>query len=306
MKSKLILCLALVLSGGLFGCSTDSPPDDRNVNDGFQLETEVSVVEKAASNATLPVEGLMTNDDSWWNALDELDRHYWLWATNTSIPPRLSKVVLAIYPFLTNGYANPQPKDIAGWFYPIIILGKTHDPAMASVLRPYLKDKDLADDPGGLNNGKTTMRICDEAEMAIDSLLDLKVGVWNADMFLVGYDVFTNGTTVTHWQSHMMGSAADDKPWTGFDPVWKVWDKRIAKLEKRLDAMGFTNTPAWYSNGVVHISPAIITNAPNIDPATGLPTDYFFDPATGLRSSEPVDPATGLPVALPQKSDKQP
>jgi hypothetical protein len=114
MKPKLILCLALVLSGGLCGCSTNAQHSGQTASSS------------------------LTNDVSWWNALDEIDRHYWLWETNTSIPPRLSKVVLAIYPCLTNGYANPQPKDIAGWFYPIIILGETHDTVTVSVLRPYL------------------------------------------------------------------------------------------------------------------------------------------------------------------------
>jgi hypothetical protein len=291
MKPKLILCLALVLSGGLFGCSTDLPPDERNVNDGFQLETEINVVEKAASNTTLSIEGLTTNDNSWWNALDKLDRHYWLWATNTSIPPRLSKVVLAIYPSLTNGYANPQPEVGGGWFYPITILGKTHDPVMASVLRPYLKDKDLADDPGGLNDGETTMRICDEAASAIDSLLNLQLDFPNADMFLTERDVSTNGSIVATSYSHIMGSAADDKPWSGSDPAWKAWNKQIAKLERRLDAMGFTNTPAWYSNQVVHISPVNVTNAPTIDPVTGLPVTITNDP-----NIPEVDPATGLPL----------
>jgi hypothetical protein len=171
MKSKFVLCLGLVLGGGLFGPFTDSFADGIYTNDGFQMEPEINLVEKAGLDATLPATS-WTNEVPWIvmdNALGELDRHYSLWATNTTIPPRLSKAVLTIFPSLSSASVNPQLKGLM-WCNAVRMLGESHDPAMVSVLRPYLEQKDLADDPGGLGAGITTMRICDNAARAINLL----------------------------------------------------------------------------------------------------------------------------------------
>jgi hypothetical protein len=232
MKPKLFLCLALVLCGGFI----DSFADSFGTRDDFQLETEIHIVEKAASDAALPVAS-WTNGVPWIamdNALGELDRHYSLWATNASIPPRLSKAVLTIFPSLTNASVNPQLKGQM-WCNAIWMLGESHDPAMVSVLRPYLKEKDLAYDPGTLGDGITTSRICDDAARAINLLLNLKLEFPRSDMFLFGgHNVLTNGTNVISWKSH---SAAGVNIWSGSDPTWKEWDNKIVELQKRLDAL---------------------------------------------------------------------
>ena len=105
---------------------------------------------------------------------------------------------------------------------------------MIYILRHYLKEKALADDPGGLGVGITTMRICDDAARAINSLLNLKLEFPRFDMFFNRHEVFTNGTKVLTWRSHSM---AGDNALTGSDPAWKEWDKKIAELQTILDEM---------------------------------------------------------------------
>jgi hypothetical protein len=120
--------------------------------DDSLLEPVIQMIERNASTATLVYKADAPKQVSWIvieNALSVLDRHYSLWATNTTIPPRLSKAVLTIFPSLTNATVTPQLKGQM-WCNAVWMLGESHDPAMVSVLRPYLEDKDLADDPGGL------------------------------------------------------------------------------------------------------------------------------------------------------------
>ena len=107
---------------------------------------------------------------------------------------------------------------------------------MVSVLRPYLKEKDLAEDTGTVGYGITTMRICDEAALAINSLLNLKLVFPHSwpGMFLTGSLISTNGTNVVRWSSHFKGV---DEIWSGQDPAWEEWDKKIAELQKTLDAL---------------------------------------------------------------------
>ena len=197
--------------------------------DDSLVEPVVRLIERAATNS---VKEFVIG-----NALMALDGHYDAWATNASIPPRLSKAVLEDCSNLTNTLVRPQLG--LGWCNSVQMLAETHDPAMVCSLRPFLKQKDLAYDPGGLGDGFTTMRICDEAAEAINQLLDLKINFRPSDMYLIGgHDVFTNGTTVTIWQEE-----PKDRTWSGYDPAWKDWDEKIADMEKRLDALDFTNAP---------------------------------------------------------------
>ncbi len=205
--------------------------------DDSLLEPVIEMIEKNASTATTVYKAAAPKQVSWIvieNALSVLDRHYSLWATNTTIPPRLSKSVLTIFPSLTNTSVNPQLKGQM-WCNAVWMLSESHDPAMVSVLRPYLEEKDLADDPGGLGDGITTMRICDKAARAINSLLNLKLEFPRSDMLLFGgREVLKNGTNVILWKSH---GAAGVNMWSGTDPVWKEWDKKIAELNQILDAL---------------------------------------------------------------------
>lgn len=199
--------------------------------DDSLLEPVVSLVEKTTS--------WMVLDD----ALSVLDQHYIVWTNDPSIPPRLSKAVLTLFPSLTNASVNPRLKGLM-WCNAVRMLGESHDPAMVSLLRPYLKDKALANDPGGIGAGITTMRVCDDAAEALYSLLNLKLEVPRSDMFLFGHENFTNGTNVDIWICH---SATGNAVWPGFDPVWNEWDKRIAELQKHLNALTkkgvFTTSP---------------------------------------------------------------
>jgi len=79
------------------------------------------------------------------------------------------------------------------------------------------------------------MRICDKTAKAINLLLNLKLEFPRSDMFLFGgQEVFTNGTKVMLWKGH---GAAGVSVWSGTDPVWKEWDKKIAELKQILDAL---------------------------------------------------------------------
>jgi hypothetical protein len=293
MKPKLILCLALVLSSGLFGCSTtnsrlqNANGHDANANDDFQLETQIDLVEKAALDSALP-------DTNWTNkapcfvlndALDELERHHWLWATNPSIPPRLSRAVLTVFPSLTNASIDPRPGD-QWWCNAMQMLGKTHDRAMINVLRPYLKEKDLAGDGGNLGAGISTLRICDEAAMAISSLLGEEWSFPDTDDDIGELFDSSDNASIPKFTYYDKKQNKWDT-WQGYNPAWKEWDKKITKLEKHLDAMGFTNAPVNHSVAVSRVLP-VITNVPSqTNSPTDLPWHGVIDPATGLPT-EPV------------------
>jgi hypothetical protein len=215
MKPKPLLCLALVLSGGLFGCFTNSFADD--VNDGFKLETEINLVEKAALDAALPATS-WTNGDPWIamdNALGEIDRHYSLWATNTSIPARLSKAVLTIFPSLTNAsMPGPQPGNQM-WCNAVNMLAQSHDLAMIAVLRPFLKNKVVAGDGSYWFEDRTPLRACDKTAIAISQLL--------GDKNFAGGGFAMSGAGIRNVRDSYR--------------KWDEWDKKIAELQKSLDAL---------------------------------------------------------------------
>jgi hypothetical protein len=169
--------------------------------DDSLLEPVVRLIEKTASWIVI--------DD----ALRVLDRHYSVWATNASIPPRLSKAALRLFPSLTN-IARPSPK--AGdqmWCNAVGMLAKTHDPAMIEVLRPFLKNKVVAGD-GLLSIDRTPLRACDEAAIAISSLL-------GDTRFAEDGMIYSGGAMKTQ----------DNYP------KWKGWDRKIGELQKRLDGL---------------------------------------------------------------------
>ena len=80
--------------------------------DDSLLEPVIHVMEKNDSTAALVYGAGAPNQISWVvieRALDVLDRHCSVWETNASIPPRLSKVVLTMFPSLTR---VPRPARI--------------------------------------------------------------------------------------------------------------------------------------------------------------------------------------------------
>jgi hypothetical protein len=240
MKPKLLLCLALVLSGGLFGCciaradETNAPVSNNatirgeiflqpkpfqlqpSIPDGWDvvlLEPEVRMIEKTAYGSTNGRDSSIIE-----NTLGVLDLHYSVWAKDRSIPPRLSKAVLTAFPFLTNSSLpeeNAEPSR-SSWCDAVQMLGETHDPAMIKVLRPFLKYKVIAGD-GTMWAGSeyTPLRACDKAAMAIKQLL-------GDDDFAYAGNGFSSSGFRNVRDSY---------------PKWDEWDKKIAELQKRLDAL---------------------------------------------------------------------
>jgi hypothetical protein len=100
------------------------------------------------------------------------------------------------------------------WCNAVNMLAKTHDAAMIEVLRPFLKDKVVAGD-GAMWLDYEPLRACDEAAIAIKKLLGEK------DPANGGYG-FSGGFVA--------------KPGATY-PKWTEWDKKIAELQKRLDAL---------------------------------------------------------------------
>jgi hypothetical protein len=213
MKPKTVLCLALVLGCGF----RDSFADGVGTSDGFQLEIEIHIVEQAALDALSPVAS-WTNGVPWFamdNAIGEIDRHYSLWSTNTSIPPRLSKAVLTIFPSLTNiSMPGPQPGNQM-WCNAVSMLAGSHDLAMIAVLRPFLKNKVVAGDGSYWFEDKTPLRACDKAAIAISLLL--------------GDKNFADGGFAI--------SGAGIRNVRDSYRKWDEWDKKIGELEKRLDEL---------------------------------------------------------------------
>jgi hypothetical protein len=180
--------------------------------DDSLLEPVVRLIEKTAADSAA-VRWFVIYD-----ALDVLDRHYSAWATNTSIPPRLSKAVLMLFPSLANA-ARPSPKPgDQMWCNAVGMLAQTRDAGMIAVIRPFLKDEVVAGD--GMvwiarGSGIQPLRACDETAVAIRKLLG------DADSPDGGYG---------------MSGGFVPKPGTSY-PKWHEWDKKIGELQKRLDAL---------------------------------------------------------------------
>jgi hypothetical protein len=180
--------------------------------DDSLLEPVVRLAEKTAEDSA-PSRWIVT-----CTVLEVLDLHYSVWATNASIPPRLSKAVLMLFPSLTNAIQpSPKPGDQI-WCNAVGMLAKTHDAGMIAVIRPFLKDEIVAGD-GALwipqGSGLQPLRACDEAAIAIRKLLD------DLDSADGGY---------------AMSGGFVAKPGASY-PKWREWDKKIGELQKRLDAL---------------------------------------------------------------------
>jgi HEAT repeat protein len=183
--------------------------------DDSLLEPVVQFIGKNAPDAATFYRADMPGRVSWIaidDALEVLDRHYSVWATNDSVPRRLSAAVLTIFPSLTNASSlDPRPGDQM-WCNAVRMLAETHDPAMIPVLRPFLKDYILAGD-GALWRDQTPVRACDEAAFAIKRLLgDKDFPAWS----------YSNGVVHSARNSY---------------PKWDEWDKKFAALENRLDSL---------------------------------------------------------------------
>jgi hypothetical protein len=93
------------------------------------------------------------------------DMHYTLWLGDASIPPRLSKAVLAAFPL--------RKEDLTST---LDFLVQTHDPSVIPLLRPFLDDQtedhysawaaEMPIGPGG-----PQLRVCDMTANAILALL---------------------------------------------------------------------------------------------------------------------------------------
>jgi hypothetical protein len=184
-------------------------------DDSF-LEPVVHLIEKCAAKSKPANINVAQGKHPWMvmeNALDVLERHHSVWAGDASIPPRLSKAVLTLFPsFKDTAKPNPPPGDQM-WCNVVRMLAQTHDRAMIAVLRPFLKDKVVAGD--GAVEGGEPLRACDEAAMAIKQLLGDKTS--EDDQFVI------SGVGV--------GNVRDSYP------EWDEWDKRIVDLQKRLDGL---------------------------------------------------------------------
>jgi hypothetical protein len=188
--------------------------------DDSLLEPVIHMMEKNASTAALVYKEDAPKQVSWVvidNALAVLDRHYSVWATNASIPPRLSAVVLTMFPSLTNAILlGPRPGNQM-WCNAVRMLSETHDPTMIAVLRPYLKDKAMAGDGGyWMVKDNPPVRACDRAAIAIKQLVGEK-GFAHEAIGMPG---------LPYW------NVRDSYP------KWDEWDGKIAELQKQLDALG--------------------------------------------------------------------
>lgn len=180
--------------------------------DDSLLEPVIRLVEKCGA-ASSPGAFHNNGKPPWMvmdNALDVLDRHHSAWAGNASIPPRLSKAVLTLFPSFTDS-AKPNPTPGNQMCCNVVrLLALTHDRAMIAVLRPLLKDKVVAGD--GAEERGAPLRACDEAALAIKRLL----GDRNSGQYVISGGLI-----------HTLGSY----------PEWDEWDKRIVDLQKCLDGL---------------------------------------------------------------------
>ena len=134
-----------------------------------------------------------------------MDRHYASWNHDASIAPRLSKAVLQFSP-------APTPGGMYSW---ADMLALTHDRGMIAVLRPFLSDKtidEFTSRSASMPLGRTPMRYSELAANGICRLL--------------GESIMFN--------PYERAAAPAGGPY----PEWVEWDKKIAALQRRLDALG--------------------------------------------------------------------
>ncbi len=177
--------------------------------DDSLLEPVIAVIEKAGKPNQVH-----------WNVVDHalavLDRHHSVWETNTAIPPRLSKAVLAMFPSLTNtAVSGPRPGEQM-WCYALQMLAKTHDSEMIPVLRPFLTNKGMAGDGCyWIVEANPPLRACDRAAITIRQLLGERNSVEPIGM-----------PGLPYWNVRESY------------PKWDEWDGKIAELQQQLDALG--------------------------------------------------------------------
>jgi hypothetical protein len=187
--------------------------------DDSLLEPVIRMMEKNASTAALVYRADAPTSVSWVvidNALAVLDRHYSVWSTNASIPPRLSAVVLTMFPSLTNASLSDPRPGTQMWCNAVRMLSESHDRKMFAVLRPFLKNKGLAGVGGyWMVEGNPPLRACDQAAIAIKRLLGEKDFV----------------------DQPIGMSGMPDRNVRDSYPKWNEWDQKIAELQKQLDAL---------------------------------------------------------------------
>jgi hypothetical protein len=134
--------------------------------------------------------------------LQYMDWHYDSWANDASIPPRLTRAVL-----------RPEfrrPNNMYNWFADLAL---THDRGAIPILRPFLADKTIDQFTSTSSNmplGVTPMRYCELAADAIGKILG-------------------EPEMVNPW---MRAKVSRGGPY----PEWEDWDRKIAALQRRLDA----------------------------------------------------------------------
>jgi hypothetical protein len=109
--------------------------------DDSLVEPLVQLAERTAGIAT-GAERTKPDPASWssiYHVLRVLDRHHEKWPHDPSIPPRLSRAVLAILPGLVDPKQDPRPGEQLH-SNAMSMLSMTRDPAMVAVLRPFLDE----------------------------------------------------------------------------------------------------------------------------------------------------------------------
>ncbi|MCD6049161.1 MAG: hypothetical protein K0Q55_564 [Verrucomicrobia bacterium] len=100
-----------------------------------------------------------------------LNEHHNDWASDATIPPRLSGAILATFPAVTNAAVTASLESVS-WEVSMALgmLWNSRDPAMIPVLRPYLKTKEIKYE-GRVKGQHSNMRVCDGVAAGISRLL---------------------------------------------------------------------------------------------------------------------------------------
>ncbi len=175
--------------------------------DDAMTEMMVKSVEACAATAEPKNRELVAN------ALEIMDRHYSDWAKDATIPPRLSKAVLRVFPTLLEAVQSSvvMRPGLDNWYKSLTTLAETHDEAMVTVIRPFLKVKNISSIHLVAGN-YAPIRDCEVASNAIHHLL--------GDVEIIPYTTLSASI-----------------PLKFSYPEWLEWDQKIVELEKRLDAL---------------------------------------------------------------------
>jgi hypothetical protein len=166
-----------------------------------------------------------------------LEKHYPVWAKDTTIGPHLSRALReeSAYVGGKTGPATLQflSADPDKWSRQVQLLAYTHDPAAIPELRPFLGNQTLVSDGTIESSGQAlSTRMCDYAHDAILHIMGEpgEYGILRHGGFVAIGDPAATG----------MGNSG---PHTW---IWPRWDKENAALAKRLDAISppASNSPA--------------------------------------------------------------